>query len=548
MEEEEEEESMMASNRGTVTWRSTPFSSDRRHHSSRRQRRVSSSSSNPGPTERARDAMSQNSTASAFLAYFEPQLEDRVIAMTNLEAGRRAGAGRGIDGWRPMGRAEFRAYVGLLILASMYRSRGEACKSLWHAETGRSIFRATMPLKTFRAHSADLRFDDRDTREARRLAAGHDKLAPIREVWDTWCERLPLLYEHGPEVTVDERLVPFKGRCPFKQYMPSKPARYGIKLWVACDAKSSYAWKMLAYTGKCDKRGPPEKNLASRVVLELTEGLGPGRNVTFDNFFTSYELVRRLFFQRGLTSLGTLRANRAEIPRRLLEVKGRPVPSSRFAFSSTAEPPAAAVVSYLAKRNKKVLILTKHEQHVRAPGLSGRADGKPLAVLHYNRTKGGVDNLDKVLGTYSCRRRTTRWPLALFHNMVDVSAYNAFVLWRELNPAWMPGKRNKRRLFLEQLGKELAADAAAAREGTKVRERGDGGDGDGKSDNATGSSRDGRRGGESEASYEARRKRCRMCPRSRDAKTKTLCCGCRVHVCGKCAVVYCPNCASAPCQ
>ncbi|XP_030582068.1 piggyBac transposable element-derived protein 4-like [Archocentrus centrarchus] len=451
-----------------------------------------------------------------------------------------------------MGRAEFRAYVGLLILAGVYRSRGEACESLWHAETGRSIFRATMPLKPFRAYSAALRFDDRDTREARRLAAGHDTLAPIREVWDAWCERLPLLYEPGPEVTVDERLVPFKVaclcRCPFRQYMPSKPARYGIKLWVACDAKSSYAWKMLAYTGKRNKRGPPEKNLASRVVLELTEGLGPGRNVTFDNFFTSYKLVRRLFVQRGLTSLGTLRANRAEIPRRLLEVEGRPVPSSRFTFSSTAEPPDAAVVSYLAKRNKNVLILTTHEQHVRVPGLSGRADGKPLAVLHYNRTKGGVDNLDKVLGTSSCRRRTTRWPLALFHNMVDVSAYNAFVLWRELNPAWMPGKRNKRRLFLERLGKELAADAAAAREGTKERARGNGGNGDGKSDNATGSSRDGRRGGESEASSEARKKRCRMCPRSRDAKTKTLCRGCREHVCGKCAVVYCPNCASAPCQ
>ena len=26
--------------------------------------------------------------------------------------------------------------------------------------------------------------------------------------------------------------------------MLNKPARYGIKSWVACDARSSYAWKM----------------------------------------------------------------------------------------------------------------------------------------------------------------------------------------------------------------------------------------------------------------------------------------------------------------
>ncbi|KAE8287276.1 Adhesion G-protein coupled receptor G4 [Larimichthys crocea] len=52
---------------------------------------------------------------------------------------------------------------------------------------------------------------------------------------------------------------------------------------------------------------------------------------------------------------------------------------------------------------------------------------------------------------------TARWPLAVFHNILDVSSYNAFVIWRELNPDWLPGKRNKRRVFLEQLGKALIA-------------------------------------------------------------------------------------------
>lgn len=53
------------------------------------------------------------------------------------------------------------------------------------------------------------------------------------------------------------------GRCLFRQYMPSKPTRYGIKIWVACDARSSYAWKMQVYSSKPDKLGPLEKNLAT---------------------------------------------------------------------------------------------------------------------------------------------------------------------------------------------------------------------------------------------------------------------------------------------
>lgn len=49
-------------------------------------------------------------------------------------------------------------------------------------------------------------------------------------------------------------------------------------------------------------------------------------------------------------------------------------------------------------------------------------------VLDYNETKGGVDNLDKVTATYSCRHMTARWPLVIFFHIIDVSAYNAFVI------------------------------------------------------------------------------------------------------------------------
>ncbi|CAI5671651.1 unnamed protein product [Oreochromis niloticus] len=520
--------------------------------------------------------------ASAFMAYFPPEIEDSVIAMTNLEADRRRPA---IDGWKPMGPVEFRAYVGLLVLAGVYRSRGEACESLWDAESGRSVFRAAMPLKTFRAYSSALRFDDREARRAVRGeggGSGYDKLARIRAVWDEWCARLPAMYRPGPEVTVDERLVPFRGRCPYRQYMPSKPARYGIKIWVACDARSSYAWKMQVYTGKPgkpDKRGPPEKHLAARVVLDLTEGLPPGRNVTCDNFFTSRELADRLFRERGHMVLGTLRANRPEIPRELRCVKGRAVGSVESVVLAGSAPrgegggggggrgPDTIILSYVAKKNKNVLLLTTAPRYHRRSGpepwpsrrsgnskSNGNSDGKPPLVLHYNRTKGGVDNLDKVVSTYSCRRKTCRWPVALFHNMVDVAAYNAFVLWREIHPDWMAGKLNRRRLFLEQLGKALARPMIEA----WALARGGGGGGGGgrvaargttaatttttatttatEADAADATPRD---------SSPVKRRRCRVCPRSKDVKTKILCRECRAHVCINCAVKYCPNCAAS---
>ena len=63
--------------------------------------------------------------------------------------------------------------------------------------------------------------------------------------------------------------------------------------------------------------------------------------------------------------------------------------------------------------------------------------------------------MDKLVSTYSCKRRTLRWPLVIFFNMLDISAYNAFVIWMALNPEWNRRKLQRRRLFLEELGKAL---------------------------------------------------------------------------------------------
>ncbi|KAI4797393.1 hypothetical protein KUCAC02_025122 [Chaenocephalus aceratus] len=178
---------------------------------------------------------------------------------------------------------------------------------------------------------------------------------------------------------------------------------------------------------------------------------------------------------------------------------------------------------------------------------------------------------------------TARWPLVVFHNILDVSCYNAFVVWRELNPGWMPGKRNKRRVFLERLGRALvapfierrkrlprtAASAAVVKavraEGARERARcgggggGDGGDGDAGTDSArtdsartdsprTDSPRTDSPFSSSSASCASRpraqaskRKRCQICPSKKDRKTHAVCCGCGRYVCKSCAIAYCPR-------
>ena len=134
------------------------------------------------------------------------------------------------------------AFLGLLILAGVCKSNNEATRSLRDSEMGRVVFRATMPLKMFHKLSRVVRFDDKTTRHVRRQ---NDKLAPIRDIRGKLVERLPLMFNSDVNMTVYECLVPFKGRCPFRQYIP-KPGKYGIKVWAACDFQNQL---LLEYAG-----------------------------------------------------------------------------------------------------------------------------------------------------------------------------------------------------------------------------------------------------------------------------------------------------------
>lgn len=130
-----------------------------------------------------------------------------------------------------------------------------------------------------------------------------------------------------------------------------------------------------------------------------------------------------------------------------MNTRNRPINSSKFVFTADT-----SLVSYVPKKGKNVVLMSTLHRDGR---ICGQEHQKPEIIMDYNATKGGVDNLDKLVTGYSCKRRTLRWPLVIFFNILDISAYNAFVIWMALNPDWNRGKLQRRRLFLEELGKAL---------------------------------------------------------------------------------------------
>jgi len=91
---------------------------------------------------------------------------------------------------------------------------------------------------------------------------------------------------HQP-VTIDEAMIPYKGRLAFK------PTKWSIKVFVLSDATNGYTYRLQKYTGK-NLESTVDVELSSKVLLELMTGLDRHHLYT-DNYYTGPEVYLQLY-------------------------------------------------------------------------------------------------------------------------------------------------------------------------------------------------------------------------------------------------------------
>ncbi|KAL6473223.1 hypothetical protein MHYP_G00194110 [Metynnis hypsauchen] len=237
---------------------------------------------------------------------------------------------------------------------------------------------------------------------------------------------------------------------PTALYIATKPDKFGIKFWVACDLKSKYVCNIIPYLGK-DSSRPTGERLSENVVMKLMDPfMDKGRTVTTDNFFTSLSLAKRLL-GRKTTLLGTINKIRRELPDSAKKTLDREEFSTQV-FSTSG----ATLTVYAPKRRKTVCILSSMHSMVETGDTQKK---KPNTVTDYNSLKCGVDVMDQMVRKYTVRSGTRRWPVAVFYNLIDISALNAHVLFQACT-----GVKERRSDFLVKLARELAQSHMAAKE------------------------------------------------------------------------------------
>ena len=159
--------------------------------------------------------------------------------------------------WTDLTLEEIKAFYGILIIMdTMKFARDELywSESDKHWLLGSKISQVMSRDRFFQIRCYLHFSDDR--------CVANDKLHKVRYLLDHLRHAFQSEYVPHKQVTVDESMVPFKGRLSLKQYMKDKPVKFGIKIWVLADAVTSYCYNFDVYVGK-----------NAEVV---NENLGPG--------------------------------------------------------------------------------------------------------------------------------------------------------------------------------------------------------------------------------------------------------------------------------
>lgn len=272
-----------------------------------------------------------------------------------------------------------------------------------------------------------LHFNDSSTALPRE-DVNHDKLHHIHPVIAHLAETFAAQYMPNGENAIDEGLVKFKRQLGFKQYMPMKPIKRGIKVWMRADSIAHFVSRFQLYTGR--SRGGKEHGVGECVVTKLLSDLEDGYyHLYFDSFFSSFGRMKTLLENRIYVTT-TMWPNR----NRFLP----PLKTAKLRHGESIVMQKSEITACSWQDKKKVNFFTTNCQpHGRGTVQRRNRDctltdvNAPPCVSAYNKI--WADYADQKKGDYKIPVKSHRWYRYLAIFFIETAGVNAFIL-RQLSP------------------------------------------------------------------------------------------------------------------
>ncbi|KAK7589630.1 hypothetical protein V3481_008609 [Fusarium oxysporum f. sp. vasinfectum] len=395
--------------------------------------------------------------------------------------------------WEGISTATTYVWLGVMIYLGIHRE--SSVKSHWKApRLGDQVplhpITKFMPLNKFLLITRFIRTFDHtqlDVSDERDLP----KVFQAAEPWSQHIQQVSSeLFLPGTNITIDECMVPFKGRSKETTVVKNKPTPTGFKIWVVAQHGFFMRWlwhvKASPYKAVIVKLPPPHEPKGKKGKLKTTVALSNTQSVVIhlcnmlpkmtyhvftDNLFSSPNLFRALR-EAGCGATGTARPN-CGVSKELKDAKEgekagkgpalqynevRAIPtkdkkvmqigwkdSGIVLFLSTVHT-GADNDRTLKKRKSPAKKATKSESQQIERIFGGDAFKVipiPTVAADYNDEMNHVDRGDQLRSytMYDHRFRRGSWQALLWSFLLDVALANSFILQLKTTcPRWKPYK------------------------------------------------------------------------------------------------------------
>ena len=356
---------------------------------------------------------------------FTDELIDRIVNETNKYArAKLVNKPEALAKWKDTNRVEMKAFFGLTLIMGINNLPQLALYWSNDPFIGNTGIKSVMTKNRFEELAQYLHFND-SSAELKRGDANYDRLYKVRPVLNSVLEKAKSIYEPSKCLSVDEGMIAFKGRLAFRQYLPAKPTKYGIKVWMAADASNGYVVNFDVYLGS-DNGKQRIHGLGYDVVMKMAEPfLNKNRHVFCDNFFTSTRLFEHLHDQNTY-ACGTVRPNRKDLPpcskNKLKQGEVEQAQKGTLVYTKWHD---KKDVSFLSTNVSPMEAGRQVERTVR--GQRTHITKQKVADV-YTANMGGVDRADQLRSFYASGWQSCKWYKYLFWFAFNLSVSNAFVL------------------------------------------------------------------------------------------------------------------------
>lgn len=362
-----------------------------------------------------------------FIEYFTPQLIEEIAFCTNHYA-----VLKNVANFPPTNPTEIRTFIGINLMMGIIGY--PRVRMYWEprfripiiAESGINVNRFYKLRNNL--HIVNVLEKPKDTT---------DKFWLVRPLYDSIRNRC-LQLKLETKLSIDEQIIPFKGRSEAKQFNKNKPSKWGIKLFVICGA-SGMMYDFIMYQGSTTVFKPEYElfGLGAAVVMQLSERAEPGCQLYFDNFFSTYSLFQWLL-SKNLYAIGTVRLDRFQKPplidnKEMTNLKLNPRGSADEVMSEDGivltkwADNSCVTMGSNFMGSGKVDTCLRWDKNARSKVVVPQ----PEVVKLYNKSMGGVDNLDFLIAIYRTFIRSRKWTLRLFTHGIDLSITNSWFEYRK---------------------------------------------------------------------------------------------------------------------